>query len=151
MKKPILLLLLLINIDVFSQSGKVIDEIKNFNNGTAVWWAGNDSWIIKSDNLVIATDLFLEEEGRIDSLPVTADELAGVLDISFITHGHGDHFNEYTSKVLLEKEWRKLETEIENIRKGNSKGDFFASISANPCPESIITILKPPWKVVGKL
>jgi L-ascorbate metabolism protein UlaG (beta-lactamase superfamily) len=103
MKKLPVLLLIMINMPAFSQEGRMINEIKNFKNGTSVWWAGNDSWIIKSDNVVIATDLFLEEEGRIDPLPVTAEELAGVLDVSFVTHGHGDHFNEYTSRILLEK------------------------------------------------
>jgi L-ascorbate 6-phosphate lactonase len=68
-----------------------------------VWWAGQDSWVIKSGNLVIATDLFLENNGRIAPAPVTPEELASVLDISFITHSHGDHFEEYTSKILLEK------------------------------------------------
>ena len=99
----ILFSLILINIPAFSQSGRMIDEIKNFKTGTSVWWAGNDSWIIKSDNLVIATDLFLEESGRVAASPITPEEIAGVIDISFVTHGHGDHFNEYTSKILLEK------------------------------------------------
>ena len=81
----------------------MIDEIRSFKSGTSVWWAGNDSWIIKSGNLVIATDLFLEEPGRVAASPITPEEVAGVIDISFVTHGHGDHFNEYTSKILLEK------------------------------------------------
>jgi L-ascorbate 6-phosphate lactonase len=68
-----------------------------------VWWAGQDSWIIKSGDLVFATDLFLENNGRISPAPVTPEELASVLDISFVTHSHGDHFEEYTSRILLEK------------------------------------------------
>lgn len=59
--------------------------------------------MIKSDSLVIATDLFLEEAGRIAPSPITPEEIADVLDISFVTHAHEDHFNEYTSRILLEK------------------------------------------------
>ncbi len=81
----------------------MIDQIRDQKSGTSVWWAGQDSWVIKSGNLVIATDLFLDDNGRIAPAPVTPEELASVLDISFITHAHGDHFEEYTSKILLEK------------------------------------------------
>ena len=81
----------------------MIDQIRSQQSGTSVWWVGQDSWIIKSGDLVIATDLFLENNGRIAPAPVTPEELAGVLDISFVTHSHGDHFEEFTSKILLEK------------------------------------------------
>jgi L-ascorbate metabolism protein UlaG (beta-lactamase superfamily) len=81
----------------------MIDQIRGQKSGSSVWWAGQDSWVIKSGNLVIATDLFLENNGRIAPAPVTPDELASVLDISFITHAHGDHFEEFTSRILLEK------------------------------------------------
>jgi L-ascorbate metabolism protein UlaG (beta-lactamase superfamily) len=89
----------------FTGSGQagMIEQIRNHSGGTAVWWAGQDSWIIRSGDLVIASDLFLENEGRISPAPVTPEELAGILDISFITHAHGDHFEEYTSRILLEK------------------------------------------------
>ena len=98
-----LLLVICINCYGFSQSSKMIDQIQDQKSGTSVWWAGQDSWIIKSGDLVIATDLFLENNGRIAPAPVTPEELAGVLDISFVTHSHGDHFEEYTSRILLEK------------------------------------------------
>lgn len=81
----------------------MMDQIRDQKSGTSVWWAGQDSWVIKSGNLVIATDLFLGNNGRIAPSPITPDELAPLLDISFITHSHGDHFEEYTSKILLEK------------------------------------------------
>jgi L-ascorbate metabolism protein UlaG (beta-lactamase superfamily) len=81
----------------------MIDQIKNHKSGDAVWWAGNDSWIIKSGDLVIGTDLFLENSNRVESCPITPDEAAEVIDISFVTHAHGDHFNGYTSRILVEK------------------------------------------------
>ena len=104
MKKVFLLLLVIsVNYNGFSQDSRMVDQIRSQKSGTSVWWAGQDSWIIKSENLVIATDLFLENTGRISPAPVTPEELAGVLDISFVTHSHGDHFEEYTSRILLEK------------------------------------------------
>jgi L-ascorbate 6-phosphate lactonase len=99
----VLFLTICFNITLFSQNIRMIDEIRDHKIGTKIWWAGNDSWIIKSDNLVIATDLYLEETGRIAPSPITPEEIASVLDISFVTHSHGDHFNEYTSRILLEK------------------------------------------------
>ena len=104
MKKVFFLLLVIfVNYNGFSQDSQMIDQIRSQKSGTSVWWAGQDSWIIKSGNLVIATDLFLENNGRIAPAPVTPEELADILDISFVTHSHGDHFEEFTSKILLEK------------------------------------------------
>lgn len=93
----------LISSQAIGQREKMIDQIKASTTGDALWWAGNDSWIIKSGGLVIGTDLFLENNNRIDPCPVTPEEIAGILDISFVTHAHGDHFNGYTSRILVEK------------------------------------------------
>ena len=112
MKKFIIFLLVIYGYtSANSQNTRMIDDIKNHKTGTKIWWAGNDSWIIKSNDLVIATDLFLEErKSTVDGVPyravpcpVTPEEIAEVLDIHFITHGHGDHFNEYTCRILQEK------------------------------------------------
>jgi L-ascorbate 6-phosphate lactonase len=103
--KNVFLLLFIFSINSigFGQDNRMIDQIRSQKGGTSVWWAGQDSWVIKSGDLVIATDLFLENSGRIAPSPVTPEELASVLDISFVTHAHGDHFEEYTSRILLEK------------------------------------------------
>jgi L-ascorbate 6-phosphate lactonase len=90
-------------LPIYSQEKRMIDDIKNQREGITVWWAGHNSWIIKSGDLVVATDLYLENESRISSAPITPEELASEIDISFVTHAHGDHFNEYTSRILLEK------------------------------------------------
>lgn len=82
---------------------RMIDDVRAHQSGTAVWWAGHNSWIIKSGDLVVTTDLYLENSLRLMPSPVTPDEIASEVDISFVTHAHGDHFNEYTSRVLLEK------------------------------------------------
>jgi L-ascorbate 6-phosphate lactonase len=81
----------------------MIDDIRAHKDGLAVWWAGHNSWIIKSGDMVVATDLWLENQTRIAPAPITPEELASEIDISFVTHAHGDHFNESTSRILLEK------------------------------------------------
>jgi L-ascorbate 6-phosphate lactonase len=98
-----LLILLLLANTVSGQEKRMIDQIREHKTGVAVWWIGQGSWIIKSDDLVISTDLFLDNRGRISPSPITPEEVASVLDIAFITHAHGDHFEEYTSKILTEK------------------------------------------------
>jgi L-ascorbate 6-phosphate lactonase len=82
---------------------RIIQEIKNHQQGMAVWWTGHNGWLIKSGSLLIGTDLCLESADRVVPAPVSAAELAPDLDISFITHEHGDHFERETSKILLEK------------------------------------------------
>jgi len=46
----------------FAQSDRMIDEIKNHREGTKIWWAGHNSWIIKSGDLVVTTDIFLQKK-----------------------------------------------------------------------------------------
>lgn len=105
MKKIVLLLfaLSLCQQSALSQDQKIIENIKQHDEGIKLWWAGHNSWIIKSNDLVVATDLFLADANRIKPSPITPDEIAEVLDVSFITHSHGDHFNEYTTNILVEK------------------------------------------------
>ncbi len=83
--------------------GTVIDEIRAHQKGIAVWWVGHNGWLIKADNTLIGTDLPLETEAREVPTPITASELAGEINFSFVTHEHGDHFERETSKILLEK------------------------------------------------
>jgi L-ascorbate 6-phosphate lactonase len=82
---------------------RIREEIKTHVSGLAVWWTGHNGWLIKSDTLLIGTDLATEDEGRLYQSPITAAELAPLLDIAFITHKHGDHFNRKTARVLAEK------------------------------------------------
>lgn len=87
----------------FSQENTLLTDIRSHREGTAVWWMGHDGWLIKSGDLLIATDLVLEYGGRIEPPPISSAELAQELDISFVTHAHNDHFNKATSKILLEQ------------------------------------------------
>lgn len=86
-----------------SASRRIIKEIKDHQQGMAVWWTGHNGWLIKSGSILIGTDLCLESADRAVPSPVSAAELAPILNISFITHEHGDHFERETSKILLEK------------------------------------------------
>jgi L-ascorbate metabolism protein UlaG (beta-lactamase superfamily) len=82
---------------------RIHDEVKSHNSGIAVWWTGHNGWLIKSDNFLIGTDLATEDQARLYQSPVAAEELAPLLDVAFITHKHGDHFNRNTARVLSER------------------------------------------------
>jgi L-ascorbate metabolism protein UlaG (beta-lactamase superfamily) len=86
-----------------SIDSRLIDEIRAHNRGIAVWWVGHNGWLIKSDKTLVGTDLPLESRARAVVSPITSKELATELDISFVTHEHGDHFERETSKILLEE------------------------------------------------
>jgi L-ascorbate 6-phosphate lactonase len=81
----------------------VIEQIRAHHHGIAIWWTGNDGWLIKSDDLLFATDLDLETEEKIFPPPVSAGQLAPEIDVVFVTHHHGDHFNVPTLRILAQK------------------------------------------------
>ncbi|MEX0681106.1 MAG: MBL fold metallo-hydrolase [Balneolales bacterium] len=81
---------------------RLVDEIRAHDEGAAVWWTGHNGWLIKSGDILIGTDLILEFPDRFESSPISAEELAPLLDVAFITHGHGDHFGRRTVRILLE-------------------------------------------------
>jgi len=84
-------------------NGSLLEEIRAHRSGVAVWWLGHNGWLIKSGDTLIGTDLVLEESNRLFPTPISAAALATELDVSFITHGHGDHFHRATSKALFEQ------------------------------------------------
>lgn len=75
----------------------ILKEIQDHRQGMAVWWMGNSGWLIKSGDLLIGSDLVLEDNDKSDPLiqppPLTPRQLAGILDVEFVTHHHGDHCN----------------------------------------------------------
>jgi L-ascorbate metabolism protein UlaG (beta-lactamase superfamily) len=83
-------------------AGKVLQEIRSHRSGMAVWWVGNAGWLIKNDDLLIGTDLDLSLEEKIQPPPITAEELAGELDVAFVSHHHGDHCNGTTIRTLAQ-------------------------------------------------
>lgn len=69
----------------------------------AICWLGNLSWVLQTDGMTIGFDLDLESERRLQPSPIPTEELGAELDIQFITHNHGDHFNGETSRKLAEQ------------------------------------------------
>lgn len=83
--------------------GRVIDEVRSHRSGLAIWWVGNAGWLVKADGLLIGIDLDLDSTERIAPPPVTAEELAGEIDVAFATHHHGDHFDAATLAKIAAK------------------------------------------------
>jgi len=61
---------------------------------------GNLSRLICAQEQLIAFDLDLDLDLRLQPSPVPAAAIAQSLDVLFITHEHGDHFNATTGAVL---------------------------------------------------
>lgn len=78
----------------------VLEQIRSHHKGIAIWWTGNAGWLIKSDNLLISTDLDLSNDEKVQPPPITAGQLAGELDFAFVSHHHGDHCNVPTIREL---------------------------------------------------
>ena len=86
-----------------TQSNSLFEEIKAHKEGVGLWWVGHNGWIIKSGDLVVCTDILLDYDKRLEPPLISAEELASILDISFVTHGHRDHFNRSASKIFADK------------------------------------------------
>lgn len=121
-----------------SSSQNLLEEIRAHRDGVAVWWLGHNGWLIKSGDTLIGTDLVLEDSNRRFPPPISSADLAKELDISFVTHGHGDHFHRATSKALSEQGHctfvipnscvdiaRKLEIDDERIRVAKPREEPF--------------------------
>ena len=78
----------------------VLEQIRSHHDGIAVWWVGNAGWLIKAGDLLISTDLDLSDEEKVQPPPVKPEDLAGELDVAFVTHHHGDHCNVPTIQAL---------------------------------------------------
>jgi L-ascorbate 6-phosphate lactonase len=81
----------------------VLEQVRSHTRGLAVWWMGNAGWLIKSDDVLIATDLDLEPEGKVRQPPATAESLAEHLAVLFVTHHHTDHCNPATLRALAQR------------------------------------------------
>lgn len=98
----ILLLALVSQSKLLAQETRLIEEIKSHKEGIGLWWAGHNGWLIKSGDLLVSTDILLDYRLRMHPSSITNEELAEELDITFITHGHRDHFSRTTSAYLVE-------------------------------------------------
>jgi len=82
---------------------RILEQIRSHRSGIALWWVGNAGWLVKAGDLLVGIDLDLESNERIQPLPVSAEELAGEIDVAFATHHHGDHFNAPTLAQIASK------------------------------------------------
>lgn len=80
--------------------GKALfDEVQGFN-GSAFWWLGQHSFILKLDTTVVLIDPFLAEiEGR-NVPPLFAPEDAGSVQLICCTHDHLDHIDPFAVSSL---------------------------------------------------
>lgn len=85
-----------------AQENRLIDRIAEASDSTRLWWLGHNCWLIRSGDLLVGFDLVLQDSYRIKPLPLSAEELGPHLDVMFITHGHDDHFNRHTVRILIE-------------------------------------------------
>ena len=69
-------------------SERIFDDIRQHDRGLAIWWTGHNGWLVKSDGLLLGTDLVLDDQSREHPSPISAAEIAGELDISFINLSH---------------------------------------------------------------
>lgn len=77
-----------------------LQQLLGAQTGLAVCWLGNDGWLVRGQGRLIAFDLDLESDIRLREPPVSTRELAPYLDAMFISHEHGDHFNDATAALL---------------------------------------------------
>ena len=61
----------------------------------SVLWLGNNSWLIHHNGILLATDIDLASDYRIEDSPVSAKDIAPYLDVHFISHSHSDHPQEH--------------------------------------------------------
>ena len=81
----------------------LLDELRSVTQGVAVLWLGNIGWLLSDGERVVATDLDLMRDSRLQPSPIPPEDIAPVLDIHFLTHEHEDHFATPTCRVLAEK------------------------------------------------
>ncbi len=93
-------LLLSVEFASAQQQPQVLDQIRSHRKGLAVWWVGNAGWLIKADDVLIGIDLDLSTPNKIAPPVIKAEELANELDVTFVSHHHGDHCNVPTINAL---------------------------------------------------
>ena len=87
-----------------STSETILDQLLSIQSGLGFCWLGNDGWLIRSRQRLIAFDPDLRvPPSRLQKSPVSAEEMAPSLDVVFISHRHGDHFQPETAAILAAK------------------------------------------------
>jgi len=81
----------------------ILRELLTVRDEIGLCWVGNAGWLVRGEGTLVAFDLDLERASRLRPSPVPAVDLAPVLDVAFVTHGHGDHFGEHSARILAEQ------------------------------------------------
>jgi len=90
-------------------SNAILDNLLALEDGIGLCWLGNLAWLVRAEGRLFAFDLDLSppspdrQDHRVQASPVPVEDLAPALDVQFVTHAHGDHFNAVTSAVLAER------------------------------------------------
>lgn len=80
-----------------------LDKLLSIKDGIGICWVGNAGWLLNANGCIAAFDLDLNNKGKLAPPPISAEDIAEVLNINFITHEHEDHFSSITSEILIEK------------------------------------------------
>ncbi|HEV2122005.1 MAG TPA: MBL fold metallo-hydrolase [Chloroflexota bacterium] len=80
----------------------ILCDLLRIQDGIGLCWLGNNGWLVRAVGKLVAFDLDLDRDSRLQPSPIATAELAPVLDAVFITHEHGDHFGESTARLLAE-------------------------------------------------
>ena len=88
-------------------ASEMVDQIRSHEDGIGLWWMGNAGWLIKWDGLLIGIDVDFDTEDR-SEVPMTASQLAPLIDVVFATHHHSDHCNVPTIGTLAREGKPKL-------------------------------------------
>ncbi len=80
---------------------QLLEKLCN-HDGLSVLWLGNNSWLFHHDGLLVANDIDLASDYRINPSPISALELAPHIDVHFMGHSHGDHFNHDMNLIFQE-------------------------------------------------
>lgn len=78
----------------------LLDRLCTPTRGVRLLWTGNDGWLLWDGTHLLGNDLDLTNFRRLTPSLIDPAELAGRLDLHFITHEHEDHFSMETCRLL---------------------------------------------------
>jgi len=86
-----------------SQEQLPITYVPVNDNRYSVCWLGNAGWLLRIGQMNVLIDPDLEQNRSRKTLEGIPDDCLSKADAVLITHEHGDHFNMYTNKRLIQE------------------------------------------------
>jgi len=119
----------------------ILRELMAVRDEIGLCWVGNAGWLVRGEGRLVAFDLDLERASRLRPSPVPTVDLAPVLDVVFVTHGHGDHFGENSARRLAERSRCTFVVPANCVERAKEFG----------IPDSRIVVARPrvPFEIVG--